>query len=238
MALYQRGRWKIELADLDDPSLDVRLEETTQWLECIADALSAGDKEVEALDKTLEQIDNVILAAATIHAIYGINEGLPLSAALKSFGMDQWRVRVDLIEVGLASGKLGVVLRQAASNTRAQSEGTTTIPAGSPLSCWEEWMVFYSLAVMTDAGHSILKTLGLMKDTFSRSTPLQRDMQWRVTQMYLLIIKDGFIMSEALEATGFSSAIVQAAREAEGKGDLDVAFARWTGYVPTEYAAR
>lgn len=238
MALYQRGRWKITLGDLNDSSLGASHDQVAGWLECIAHALSAGDEEVEALDKSLDQIDNVILAAATIHAIYGMREGLPLSAALKSFGIGQWLVLVDLIEVGLASGKLDVVLRQAASNIRAESEEMGPIPAESPISCREEWIVFYSLAVMADAGHSILKALGLMKDSFSRSNRASSELMWRVTEMYLLITKQGYIMSEALEATGFSPDIVAAAREAEGKGDLDVAFARWTGYVPTEYAAR
>jgi len=113
-----------------------------------------------------------------------------------------------------------------------------TIPDESPISSVEEWLVFYSLAVMLDAGHSFLMALGLMKDTFSRSTPRQRELMWRVTRMYLLITRQGYIMSEALEATGFSSAIVDGAREGEQNGNLDVVLARWAGYVPTEHAAR
>ena len=238
MALYQRGKWKITLADLDDAYPGAEPDEVAVWLENIAHALSAGDSEVEALEKSLDQIDNVILAAATIHAIYGMREGLTLSVALMSFGIGHWLVIADYIELGIASGKLDVALRQAVSGIRAESEGATTIPVGSPVSCMEEWFVFYSLALMADAGYPILKTLGLMKDRFSRSFPTTRDLLWQVTKMYFLISNSGYILSEALEATGFSPAIVAAAREAEGNGDLDVAFARWTGYVPTEYAAR
>lgn len=236
MALYKRGRWNISPEELDQDVLDLQHDEIAAWLQSIAGALSAGDSEVAALDKSLEKTDNVVLAAATIHAIYGIEEGFSLSAALRSFGRSRLLL-VDLIELGLASGKLDVVLRQAASKIRAESQETTTLPAELPISCVEEWLVFYSLAVMADAGYPVLKALGLMKDRFSRSSPVSRDLMWRVTKMYLLIRDSGYIRSEALDETGFSPAIVDGAREGERNGNLDVAFARWTGYEPTQCTA-
>ena len=140
MALYKRGRWNISPEELDQDVLDLQHDEIAAWLESIAGALSAGDSEVAALDQSLEKTDNVVLAAATIHAIYGIEEGFSLSAALRSFGTSRLFL-VDLIELGLASGKLDVVLRQAASKIRAESQETTTLPAESPISCVEKGRV-------------------------------------------------------------------------------------------------
>jgi type II secretory pathway component PulF len=236
MALYKRGRWNILPEELNEDALDGQYDKVATWLESIALALSAGDSEVAALDKSLAETDNVVLAAATIHAIYGIQEGLTLSEALKSFAIGRWSLLMNLIELGLVSGKLDVVLKQAAFNLRAESQEEGNIPAESPIASLGDWLVFYTLAVMADAGYPIMKALCLMKDRFSRDDQASRERLWQVTKVYLLI-KDGYILSEALDETGFSPAIVDGAREGERNGNLDVAFARWTGYEPTQHTA-
>lgn len=224
--LYEFGKWRITAEDLVSRNApNPSGEELAKWCYAIANGIGTGEGEIDTLTKAVDQVDNVILAALTIHTVGCLKEGLSLADGLASFDPFVHSGLVNMVKAGLAAQRLDNSLRTTAKMMLNELE----VPRGSPISNSFDFVLFYAIKVIFDAGHPILKPLKLIRDEFSRSGRGWEGLCWQATQMYQLISGQGYNLSQALQAAGFTVDLVAEVRRGEEEGNLEAAFERLVG---------